>query len=456
MLERVEDGLERTRVMCSTTDKRLDALKKEKSLQDKTQREIHDQIQEKANISELRIFETKFTGYITRLEHQELVTHVQSLGGRNDDTDILMGKIRHLESRFDDYTRSARIEEDLSNMRSRFDREIGTREKTETVTRKIADVLEQLRSCEESVDRGLHGLEDKIRSVADRITSVYVEVEQDLQTKAENEKVNGIADRLEDFALKVDTDAFMKDCLPRIKHCSEAIEECQNDMRARDVAFNRLDEVLMDKASKYEVVVANARIDACMQKEYGMKELEKLGRDAATMKKRVEHYILGETDRFSRIRPQDHTGTFEAINRSLLQKAEKCDVVDIYGVKANRIDHEDVQRLQDRVNRQLEYLAVTTFGLAKLCLAETKEDKNTRTQQKSQVLMQTEALWQWVSSNEPPPNLNTLKINKMDDDRVMKKRREHEEKLRLQIEQKLGIVDIQKQSSHAARVTSIT
>lgn len=79
-------------------------------------------------------------------------------------------------------------------------------------------------------------------------------------------------------------------------------------------------------------------------------------------------------------------------------------------MKANRIDADELSKLQDLIHRQLEYLSVTTFGLAKLSLtAEDKESKTIRQQQKSQVLRQSEALWHWVIHNEAPPNLDTLR-----------------------------------------------
>merc|ERR1712176_501606 len=78
---------------------------------------------------------------------------------------------------------------------------------------------------------------------------------------------------------------------------------------------------------------------------------------------------------------------------------------------ANRIDSDELAKLQETIHRQLEYLSVTTFGLSKLALTEAKtgESKTIRTQQKAQVLMQSEALWHWILHNEPPPNLDTLR-----------------------------------------------
>merc|ERR1712176_1662438 len=79
--------------------------------------------------------------------------------------------------------------------------------------------------------------------------------------------------------------------------------------------------------------------------------------------------------------------------------------------KANRIDADELAKLQETIHKQLEYLSVTTFGLSKLALTEAKvgDSKTIRTQQKAQVLMQSEALWHWILHNEPPPNLDTLR-----------------------------------------------
>merc|ERR1739848_63363 len=97
--------------------------------------------------------------------------------------------------------------------------------------------------------------------------------------------------------------------------------------------------------------------------------------------------------------------------------------------------------------------AITSFGLSKLVLTEAKsgESKTIRQQQKSQVLMQSEALWHWILHNEPPPNLDTLKSpaskrNKAEQEvggqtafGNDKAKRAKDEQKRHQLEVKLGI-----------------
>eukprot|EP00397_Hematodinium_sp_SG-2012_P017509 GEMP01017909.1.p1 GENE.GEMP01017909.1~~GEMP01017909.1.p1 ORF type:complete len:606 (+),score=152.59 GEMP01017909.1:409-2226(+) len=437
---RFEDALERTKVIFNNVDKKIEIAKKEKKIQDNMLRELHEQTQEKANVLELHIFESKFAGYVTRFEHQKMVNQIQSIGTHNEDTEILAEKIRHLEKKFDDYTRSVRIEEDFTGIRSWVSRELSLRANEEAVTQKVQEILSLLKTHEQSTERGMHLLDDKMRSVADRITAAYVEIGEDMKTKADRKKVIDMSERMRDFAIKVDTDAFMKDCLPKMKQCTDSIKNFDKALQAHDAAFQHLDEIIFDKASKYDIVVANARIDACFPKESGMVEYEKLTKRVSELTKRLNHYVAGETERFQQLRVPDYTASFDSMNRKIGQKAEKCDLLEMYSIKANRIDQEEMARSQERLNHQLEYLAVSTFGLAKLALSEFRgESENTHKQQKSQVLMQTEALWYWVSNNEPPPNLNTMKINKFEDPLTQKKR-QVEEKQRGRLEQKLGLV----------------
>jgi len=216
---------------------------------------------------------------------------------------------------------------------------------------------------------------------------------------------------LKKYALRAETDAFQQDCVPKLKFCVDSIRAFDERLKAQDGAIQRVDEVLLDKAGKYDIVVANARIDQCFQKDKAMQEFQRMYERLEWMSKRLEHYVSSEADRFSQFRPPDYTSTFDDINSRILLKADKADLVEMYQLKANRIDADELAKLQDTIHRQLEYLAVTSFGLSKLVLTEAKtaESKTIRMQQKSQVLMQAEALWHWILHNEPPPNLDTLR-----------------------------------------------
>merc|ERR1711959_184505 len=248
------------------------------------------------------------------------------------------------------------------------------------------------------------------------------------------------------YASQAETQAFQQDCVPKLKFCVDSICAFDERLKAQDGAIQRVDEVLLDKASKYDIVVGNSRIEQCMNKDRAMKEFTKMYERLEWMTKRLEHYVASETDRFNQFRPPDYSSTFEDINNRLALKAEKSDMIEMYVLKANRIDSDDLARLQDTIHRQLEYLAITNFGLSKLCLTDPKtgESKTVRQQQKSQVMMQSEALWHWIIHNEPPPNLDTLQPpsmakKSMDPGDPAESKRQMDEKKRAQLEAKLGI-----------------
>merc|ERR1719424_1208905 len=116
-----------------------------------------------------------------------------------------------------------------------------------------------------------------------------------------------------------------------------------------------------------------------------MKEFQKMYEKLEWMNEKLDHYVETETERFEQFRPPDYTPVFADINSRIELKADKADLVEMYQLKANRIDADELAKLQDTIHRQLEYLAVTSFGLSKLVLTEAKtaESKTIRMQQKS-------------------------------------------------------------------------
>ena len=88
-------------------------------------------------------------------------------------------------------------------------------------------------------------------------------------------------------------------------------------------------------------------------------------------------------------------------------KAEHRELLELRADKAERGPVEALQAFQDTVTKQLEYLAITCFGLSKVALVDAKaaESGKVRQQQKAQVLMQAESLWHWIVHNKVPASL---------------------------------------------------
>jgi len=406
----LHEQIERSRVMCGAIEKKLEAVVKEKAVQDRLIRETQDTVQDKVSIAELNMFEAKFAGYATKLEHQELISQLSEYA-RVDVAERLAGSLRLLSIQFDDYSRTAKIEQQLQELRDWVSDELHQYAKARVTNDKLEEIQAQFREQALGFERSWVSVDDKIRSLSDRATSIYTELNSDMQSRALAEDLREVKDSLRKYAQRADTDAFQQDCAPKLRYCVESIKAFDDRLKAQDDAIQRMDEILLDKAAKYDVLVMNAKVDQCLNKEVGMGEINKLSASIDGIKQHVHDYIESEAERLKEYRPPDYTPMFEELNARVTLKADKADLVEMYQLKANRMDADELARLQDTIHRQLEYLSVTAFGLSKLVLTEPKagESKSIRAQQKAQVLMQSEALWNWILHNDPPPNLDTLR-----------------------------------------------
>eukprot|EP00928_Gymnodinium_smaydae_P051947 TRINITY_DN3564_c0_g3_i1.p1 TRINITY_DN3564_c0_g3~~TRINITY_DN3564_c0_g3_i1.p1 ORF type:complete len:646 (+),score=111.09 TRINITY_DN3564_c0_g3_i1:249-1940(+) len=406
----LEMQMDRLKLQNTVLEKRLDAMHSEKAVQDRILRETQEAMQDKVPLSELRCFEAKFSGYCTKNEHQELIATLGSYTTM-EVTDRLVEAVKMIGTKFEEYSRTAKIEQRFQEFRDWVRDELLHYAKLATTNTELEELGRQMRD-QSNVSGRLHAsLEDTLRAMSDRITSVYTEFSSELQARAYGTDLQKLSDEMAKYASKADTEAFQRECGPKLKFCVDAIKAFDSRIHLQDDAIRRVDEVLLDKAGKYDCVVLNARIDSCFEKSKAMAEFRDMYERLDWMKRHLDDYILREDERLSKYKPVDYKALFDEMKTTLELKADKADLVEIHQVKANRLDADDIAKLQELIHRQLEYLSVTTFGLAKLSLTEGKpsENKSIRAQQKNQVLMQSEALWHWVLNNEAPPNLDSLR-----------------------------------------------
>lgn len=433
-------------------EKKLESLVKEKAVQDRMIRETQDALQDKVSLAELNMFEAKFAGYTTKLEHQQVINSLSDYT-TIDVAERIAENVKVLSTRFDDYTRTAKIEQQLQEVRDWVGDELQNYAKARQTADKLEELAVGIKEQGYAFDRVCASLEDEIKAVSDRLTSAYAELSNDLSQRAMYDDLQETKASLTKYALRSNTDAFQEDCVPKLRFCVDSIKAFDDRLRAQDDAIQRVDEVLLDKAGKYDIVVVNSRVEQCFQKDAAAKEFQKMYDRVDVFGEKFDSYVQQESQRIDAYRPPDYGPMFDELRQKVAQKADKADLVEMYQLKANRIDSDELAKLQDVIHRQLEYLAVTCFGLSKLTLTEAKqgESKSIRMQQRSQVLMQSEALWHWILHNEPPPNLETLRppgqptrtlvepghtANNATDDRS---KRIMDDNKRNQLERKLGI-----------------
>lgn len=410
MLNSMEIQVERNRGLTALIEKKLDASIQEKAVQDRLLRETQDALQDKVSIAELNMFEAKFAGYTTKLEHQEVLnalSHYTQL----DVTERIAESVKSLTARFDDYARTAKVDRMIQDLKDWVSEELSHYARLRQTAEKMDHLEMQIRDQSMGFERTHAAADDRIRGISDRITSIYNELNEDLQQRALADELRELQQGMRKYALRSETEAFRNDSIPKLRFCVDSIKAFDDRLRAQDGAIQRVDEVLLDKACKYDIIVLNSRVDRCLQEETGMREIQNTGQKLEWLNKRFQEYVELEQKRFDAAKPPDYENVIEDLTLRVSQKADKADLAEMYQLKANRAETDDLIKLQDQIQRQLEYLAVTTFGLSKLSLTEAKvgESKTLRTQQKAQVLMQSEALWHWILHNDPPPNLDSLR-----------------------------------------------
>lgn len=406
----LETALERSRVVASALEKKLEAAVKEKAVQDRLIRETQEALQDKVAIAELHMFEAKFAGYTTKLELQEVMNTVNQCA-RVEHAERISESVRVLGTQFDDYTRTAKIDQQLQELRDWVSDELQNYARLRTTNDRLEDLQQRIQDQSLTFERANYVLDDKLRSLADREASMYAELSADLNQRALAEDLKNVGQSLAKYALKKDTDAFEQDTLPKLRFCVDSIKDFDQCLRTQSEEIQHVDEVLLDKAGKYEIVALNARVDECYKINQCEADFAKMYRAIERNKKEFDEYTLGEAERLEQVRPPDYGPIIDKLELDTKLKADRADLVEMYQLKANRIDTDELAKLQDTIHKQLEYLSVTTVGLSKLCLSEAKlgESKTVREQQKAQVLMQSEALWHWILHNHPPQNLDTLR-----------------------------------------------
>jgi uncharacterized phage infection (PIP) family protein YhgE len=403
--------LERQRVASGAIEKKLEAFVKGKAVQDRLIREVQEGLQDKVAIAELNLFEAKFAGYCTKLELQEVMNDVATCA-RSEAVDSISRSVRHLETRFHEYARTAKIDMQLQEVREWVTEELAGYAPLAKTNDRIEGLQQRIEAQTVSFERAHAASSDQARALSDRLTSIYTELQNDVRKALEGfADLKKVKDSLNKFAIKAETDAFQQDVQPKLRFCMERIRTFDEKVRVQDDAIQRVDEILLDKAAKFDVSVVSQRIDDCIQKDAATAEFHNLQDSIARLATELSDYKGDEAVRMEKWRPPDYGPKIADLTTRCDQKADRADLVEMYQLKANRVDADEIAKLQETIHRQLEYLAVTTLGLSKLALTEAKssESKTMRAQQKSQVLMQSESLWNWILHNEDPPNLDALR-----------------------------------------------
>jgi hypothetical protein len=410
-VQELQQAHEEVKANLITVDKRLETFAREKEMSDRVMREMQDNLHDKATLTELHLFEAKFANYTPREDHQALIELLGEFT-RVEVTEKLAEFVKSISNKFEDGSviRPPQVDMMLNDLDTKIRSELVKYAKVETTEKEIKDMETELKDASVNHERSLHVIEEKMRALADKVTSVYSELSDEVQRRALQAKLDECNASLKGYALQSDQSNFKQECLPKLKFCMDTIGQFTDRLSTQDSAIMRVDEVLLQKASKWDIKVVSDKMELAISKEEAKRELKKHEDLMNRMQASLDHYVSTEGERFAAQTGPDYGNDVQRLAKTLELKADKADLAELFALKANRNDSEEISRNQEVVQKQLQYLTATTVGLSKLTLNDQhpNESKGLRNQQKMQVLMQAESLWGWIMNKVAPENVNSI------------------------------------------------
>lgn len=180
----LEGQAERSRAMCCALDKKQELCEKERVDQDRLIRDMQVVMMDKVSAAELNMLEAKFAGYSTKVEHQELVG-ILSQYTPVDVTEGVAAGMKLLCTRFDDYTRTAKLSQQLQELRDWVSSELLHYSKLASTQQRFQDVFDQIQEQSQHFERVNNFMEEKVRGLSDRTSSIYKEIKSELYSGLE-------------------------------------------------------------------------------------------------------------------------------------------------------------------------------------------------------------------------------------------------------------------------------
>jgi len=278
-------------------------------------------------------------------------------------------------------------------------------------------VAEEFKAISEKLTRHVGSTNDNFGAVKDahrmlgnKVAANHLEIHEDLKTRAYQKDMTVLTAELQRYCLAETVANFSGDWVPKLKFCVDAIEQFHERLNAQDDAIQVVEEAMLQKATKYDVVVVSSRIEHCLGKERGLKEFQKVQDRIDWLTRKLEQFVATEADRFAQHRGPDPKDRIDQLVRAMDDKADKILVVDVYKLMPQRRDVDAMLNKMERLQGMFDYLANTCAGMAKTSLGEPKtgESKAARATQKQAVLAQAEALWSWVIGLPQPDDLGIV------------------------------------------------
>jgi len=379
------------------TGKEMDQL-----VTDRAVREMNESLVTKASVSELLQLERSLSTFAKTSSVQDLSTLVKDLAPKTD-VEKLANEVLELRTLMSGYARSVEIENRVQHAMNKVDEKLTRYAPLESTENKFSSFAKVVSENRLLAERASRETDAKVKALGERITTLATETFEELSQKAPAKKIDEIIVKVGMCAKKGEVERVFEEVSKESAACRDTVGNFQAHLEAQDKSLERIDELLLDKASKFDVSATQAALNTCVQQTAAAAEYKGIREMIQKLSDTVEHYTKGEAERTRKIRLPGGAGGLNA-EEVLAMKADASDLIRVETAKANVRDHNDLASQCAVLRDQMEYVCVTLMSIAKLALTEERRDTKTLDgQRKHQAVIQAEALWRWSSGQLQPP-----------------------------------------------------
>ena len=138
----------------------------------------------------------------------------------------------------------------------------------------------------------MHLSDDRIRQLSERITAIYSELVEATKRAAPKSDVEHLASRVEECDKRSnDVFAFKTESAPQLRYCVSTLTDLAERTTKSDVAVARLDELILDKASKFSLQSLQAWLDKSLPKETADAKFSEIQKQFDEMQQRLKKTI---------------------------------------------------------------------------------------------------------------------------------------------------------------------
>jgi len=353
--------------------------------------------------------ESRFVNYATHEEVAKVEAQLPQYA-----TTIMVGQVSEqiveVASKLSDFCPHQFVIDRVDAVRTWVQEEITVFAKRKPVDKALREIHDLLKDQETDVKDKLERITSDHHQLEITTGQRFDDMRKDVDRRAKQNEVNWMRNELSRFALAEDLADFGNKYVPKLQFCLGTLGTFHDRLNTADKALQRLDEALLDKASKFDIVVTASRIEHLMPKDRCLKEFAKVTDKMDWVMSRFEAFVASEPDRMA-----SHAKTLEQDRLVSLWRAinAKCDLESVVSLYKIAAQHSQIDELLEQFGGLQSCVAYVCSILQDVAVAQSPDNtsKRDKTVQRRQLVDRTESFHSWLSgqSKKSPEDLENVR-----------------------------------------------